>query len=145
MRTRLLLASLLLVTIMLATATAVPAQTPSRKVLEVVMTSWKYEPNEFRFNEGDTVVIRMRNTDPFDRPHNIATRYWLDIPLTIRGDARQGISEGRKWVALDAGKSGEVEFVARGRGSYAIICSIFDHAIRGQTGTFIVLPPATSP
>jgi plastocyanin len=145
MMARLLLVSLLLVTVTLVTATAVPAQTPSRKVFEVTKTSWKYEPSEFRFNEGDTVVIRMRNVDPFDRPHNIATRYWLDIPLTIRGDARQGISEGRKWVALDAGKSAEVEFVARGRGSFAILCSIFDHASRGQTGTFFVLPPATSP
>jgi plastocyanin len=145
MTLRWLLESLLLVTVTLVTATAVPAQTPSRKAFEVTKTSWSYEPSEFRFNEGDTVVIRMRNVDPFDRPHNISTRYWLDIPLTVRGDARQGISEGRKWVALDAGKSAEVEFVARGRGSFAIICSIFDHASRGQTGTFFILPPVTSP
>lgn len=129
----------------LAMPSAVPAQTPARKVFEVTMTSWKYEPAEFRFNEGDAVIIRMRNIDPFGRAHNISTRYWTDIPLTVRGDARQGVGEDRKWVALDVGKQGEVEFIARGRGSFAILCTIFDHASRGQTGAFFVLPPAGSP
>ncbi|MDR7484845.1 MAG: hypothetical protein QN187_05880 [Armatimonadota bacterium] len=69
----------------------------------------------------------------------------MTIPLTVRGDARQGISEDRKWVALDAGKSAEIEFVAQGRGSFAILCSIFDHASRGQTGAFFVSSPGASP
>lgn len=145
MKYRSVIAGLAVAGMALAMPSAVPAQTPARKVFEVTMTSYKYEPAEFRFNEGDTVVIRMRNIDPAGRPHNISTRYWLDISLTLRGDTRQGTSEDRKWVALDAGKQGEVEFVARGRGSFAILCTIFDHASRGQTGALFVLPPAASP
>lgn len=144
MKYRSVIVGLAVAGVALAMPSAVPAQTPARRVFEVTMTSWKYEPGEFRFNEGDTVVIRMRNVDPFGRVHNISTRYWMDTPLTVRGDARHGVSEDRRWVALDAGKQGEVEFVARGRGSFAILCTIFDHASRGQTGAFFVLPPAAS-
>jgi uncharacterized cupredoxin-like copper-binding protein len=85
------------------------------------------------------VVLKLKNAGP-QFPHNIASRYWLNISLTIRGDVRQGVSEDRRWVALDPGKSGEVEFVAQGRGSFAILCSIFDHASRGHTGAFFVRP-----
>lgn len=139
MRYRMALVGVLLVAITLGVSTSVPAQAPTRKVMEVTLSEFKFEPNQIRFNEGDTVIIKMTNAGP-RFTHNIATRYWLNIPLTVRGDARQGTSEDRKWVALDGGKSGEVEFVAQGRGSFAILCSIFDHASRGETGAFFVLP-----
>lgn len=136
---RLLLAGLLVAAVAMGLAAPVPAQTPSRKVIEVTLSEYKYEPNQIRFNEGDTVILKLTNAGPRSA-HNMSTRFWLDIPLTVRGDARQGVSEDRKWVALDVGKSAEVEFVARGRGSFAILCSIFDHASRGHTGAFFVLP-----
>ncbi len=142
MHMRLLFAGLLVAVVTLGPTAAVPAQTSSRKVIEVTLSEYKYEPNQIRFNEGDTVIIKMTNAGP-RFTHNISTRYWLNIPLTVRGDSRQGISEDRKWVALDAGKSGEVEFVAQGRGSFAILCGLFDHASRGHTGAFFVLPPGS--
>ena len=142
MRYRLALVGLSLVAITLGMATATPAQAPTRKVVDVTLSEYKYEPNQIRFNEGDTVVLKLTNAGP-RFTHNISTRYWLNVPLTVRGDARQGVSEDRKWAALDAGKSGEVEFVAQGRGSFAILCSIFDHASRGHTGAFFVLPPGS--
>jgi len=125
------------------TAAAVRAQALPRKVIEITTTSYKYEPNTIRFNEGDTVVIRIRNIDPVGRAHNFSTSYLLNIPLTVRGEATQGVSEGRKWVALDAGKSAEIEFVAQGRGSFAILCSLFDHASRGHTGMLFVQAPGS--
>lgn len=141
MRFRVLLAMVLLVGVMLGVTKPVPAQTPSRKVIEVTMTSFKFEPSEIRVNEGDTVVIRLRNADQAGRRHNLASAYLLNIPLTLRGDGEEGTNEGRKFVAVEAGKQAEFEFVAKGRGSYAFICTVFDHAIRGQTGVLIVGAP----
>jgi plastocyanin len=128
----------LLAAVTLGTAAAVRAQAPPRKVIDITTTSYKYEPSTIKFNEGDTVVIRMRNIDPVGRAHNFSTAYLLNIPVTVRGDATQGVSEGRKWIAIDAGKSAEFEFVAHGRGSFAILCSLFDHASRGHTGMLFV-------
>lgn len=145
MKGRTWLVALLLVGITLGVSTVVAAQAPSRKVFEITMVSWKFEPNQIRFNEGDTVVLRLINADQAGRPHNVSSAYLLDVPLTVRGDGREGVSEGRKWVAVDAGKQAEFEFVARGRGSFAFLCSLFDHASRGQTGAFFVLPPAPAP
>lgn len=133
------LAGLAVAAMALAMPAPAPAQIPPRKVvIEMTTTSYKYEPDTIRFHEGDTVVIRIRNIDPFGRAHNFSTAYLLNIPVTVRGDATQGTSEGRKWIALDAGKSAEFEFVAQGRGSFAILCSLFDHAARGHTGMLFV-------
>ncbi|MGQ0550760.1 MAG: cupredoxin domain-containing protein [Armatimonadota bacterium] len=139
MRHRSVLVGLLLVVITLGMATRVPAQSQVRRVIEVTLSEFKFEPNQITFNEGETVVIRLRNAGP-RFPHNIASRYWNNIPLTVRGDARQAVEEERKLVQLDAGKSAEVEFVAQGRGSAAIICSVFIHATVGMTGAFFIAP-----
>jgi FtsP/CotA-like multicopper oxidase with cupredoxin domain len=88
--------------------------------------------------EGETVVIRLKNTDPVGRRHNLASAYFANIPLTLRGDGEEGTNEGRKFVVVDAGRQAEFEFTAKNRGSYAFICSLFDHAARGQTGVLIV-------
>jgi len=138
MATRALLGGLLVAAVVAGTAAAVAAQTPTRKVIEVTVTSYKYDPNQIKINEGDAVVIRLRNVDPFGRTHNFSTAYLLNIPVTVRGDVTQGTSEGRRWIAVDAGKTGEFEFVAQGRGSFPIICSLFDHASRGHTGALFV-------
>ncbi len=143
MHARALAVLVLVATTTLGMAAAVRAQAPQRKVIEITTTSYKYEPNTIRVNEGDAVVIRIKNIDPVGRAHNFSTAYLLNIPLTLRGDATQGVSEGRKWVALEAGKSAEFEFVAQGRGSFAILCSVFDHASRGHTGMLFVQAPGS--
>ncbi|MDQ7841544.1 MAG: cupredoxin domain-containing protein [bacterium] len=140
---RLRLLGLLVIVAMLLVPTAAPAQA-TRKVVEITMTSFKFEPNLIRFQEGDTVVLRLINADQSGRAHDLAAAYLLDIPLTIRGDGRESVSEGRKRIFVDAGKRAEVEFVAKGRGSFAYICSLFAHAAQGMTGAFIV-GPASSP
>lgn len=139
MRHRSVVVGLLLVVITLGMATRVPAQSQVRRVIDVTLSEFKIEPSEIRFNEGDTVVIRLRNAGP-RFPHNIASRYLVDIPLTVRGDGRQGVDEGRKFVQVDAGKQAEFEFVAQGRGSAAFICSVFIHSFAGMTGAFFIAP-----
>lgn len=143
MKIRFLIAAALLVAVTLGISTAGTAQTSSRKVIEITMTSFKFEPSDIRVNEGETVVIRLRNADA-RFPHNVASRYFTNIPLTVRGDGQEGSGEERKFVRVDAGKAAEFEFVATNRGSYAFICSVFTHAFSGMTGQ-IYVRPAGSP
>jgi plastocyanin len=143
MITRLLLGLVLVATMTLGAARAVPAQTPARKVIDVTLSSFKFEPSQITVNEGDTVVIRLRNADQANRPHDMAARYFADLPLTVRGDGRQAVEEGRKYVRVDAGKTAEFEFVATTRGSYAFICSVFVHSAAGMTGALFVKPKDT--
>ncbi len=139
------LIGLLVVVVTLGMAAAVPAQTPARKVFEITMTSFKFEPSQITVKEGDTVVIRLKNGDDVRRfPHDMAARYFASIPITVRGDGTQAVGEDRRYVRLDAGKQAEIEFVAAGRGSYAFICSVFTHAFAGMTGAIFV-QPAGSP
>jgi len=140
MKIRLVLAFVLVVLATLGITVTVPAQTPSRKVIEITASSFKFEPNAIVVNEGDTVVIRFKNADQSGRPHNFASRYLANIPVTVRGDGRQAIEEERKYVQVDAGKQAEFEFVATNRGSSAFICGVFIHSFAGMTGTIIVRP-----
>ncbi len=143
MKLRFLVVAALVVAVTLGISTAGTAQTSARKVIEITMTSFKFEPSVIQVNEGDTVVIRLRNADS-RFPHNVASRYFASLPLTVRGDGREGSAEDRKFVQVDAGKAAEFEFTATNRGSYAFICGVFTHAFAGMTGQ-IYVRPAGSP
>ncbi len=143
MRIRFLLVAALVVAVTLGISTAGTAQTSARKVFEITAVTYKFEPSVIRVNEGDTVVIRLKNIDQ-RWPHDIASRYFVNIPLTVRGDGQEVTEEGRKFVRVTPGKSTEFEFVATSRGSYAFICAFFTHAFSGMTGQIFV-QPAGSP
>jgi plastocyanin len=142
MRVYVLAAGVLAVTTALGAATGSPAPSLPKRTIEIVMTSYKYEPNLLRLVDGETVVLRLRNADQFGRTHNFASAFLLNVPLVVRGDGLEGVHEGRRFVSVEAGKTAEVEFTVRGRGSYAFLCTLFDHAARGQTGMLIVGAPA---
>ncbi len=140
MKLRILVAAILLVAVTFGISTTGIAQTPQQKTIEITMSSFKFEPSVIQVNEGDTVVIRLRNADAQGRPHSVAARYFADIPLTISGDGAQDVAEGRKFVQVAAGKQAEFTFVARNRGSYAFICGVFIHSFAGMTGQIFVRP-----
>ncbi|MDR7416522.1 MAG: cupredoxin domain-containing protein [Armatimonadota bacterium] len=142
MKSRLVLLSLLAVVAAAVGLFAAPA--PSRRVIRISMTSFRFDPNIIRLNEGERVVLQLVNEDP-QRPHNIASAYFEQVELTVRGEFRRGTtSDGRPFIFLEPGKQAEVEFVVRGRGQYSFICSVGQHAAQGMTGAFAVLPPGAS-
>jgi uncharacterized cupredoxin-like copper-binding protein len=138
---RLALGGVLIAVLTLGLSTAVPAQTPRKVVIEVKMDSFKFEPSQIKFNEGDTVVLRLINVDQRGRPHNLASTWLANIPVMVRGDGSESAFEGRKGVRVEAGKTAEVEFVAKGRGSAAFICNLFNHADNGMVGAFFIGAP----
>jgi plastocyanin len=135
---RLLVSVVLVVLILLATINSVPAQAQAQpKVFEITATSFKFEPNVITVNEGDRVIVRMRNADAQNRPHDIASRYFEGMSLSVR-TGQQGSEEGRKFVRVLAGQTSEFEFTASNPGSYAFICSVFIHSFAGMTGQIFV-------
>ncbi len=117
-----------------------PAPAQTKLVIKINLSSWKFEPDIIKFNDGDTVVLQLVNVDS-QRPHNIASAFLNTVDLTLRGDAVQGTTpDGWKHVQVEPGKTGEIEFVAKGRGQVGFICSVFDHASRGMTGAMIIWP-----
>jgi plastocyanin len=133
-----LLATLSLVILMMVPMVrAVPVQAQAQpKVVEITATSYKFEPNVITVNEGDRVVVRMRNADA-RWPHDIASRYFEGLSLTVR-TGQQRSEEGRKLVRVAPGQTSEFEFTATNPGSYAFICGFFTHAFEGMTGSIFV-------
>jgi plastocyanin len=135
---RLLVTISLVILTMVTMIKAVPAQAQApAKVFEITATSFKFEPNVITVTEGDRVVIRMRNADAQNRPHNIASRYFEGVSLSVR-TGQQGSDEGRKSVQVPAGQTSEFEFTASNPGSYAFICSVFIHSWAGMAGQLFV-------
>ncbi|MDR7584179.1 MAG: cupredoxin domain-containing protein [Armatimonadota bacterium] len=140
MRRRILLVGLTVVLVGLLPA-SVPAQT--RRVVQVAMTSYRFEPSLITVRQGETVIIQAVNADPERRNHSIAAALFAAIPVTVRGEvARQGEFEGRRFFVAEPGKGFELEFTASQRGTFTFICGVSDHAARGQVGAITVLPPA---
>jgi plastocyanin len=124
--------------------TRAPAQVQTQmrpRVIEVQMVSYKFVPDLITVRQGETVVLRMVNSDPEKRNHSIAARLFVDAEPTARGDVfRTGVAEERRFFAAEPGKSFELEFTARQRGTFPFVCSVFDHATKGQTGAINILP-----
>ncbi|MBM3450482.1 MAG: hypothetical protein FJX78_05805 [Armatimonadetes bacterium] len=123
-----------------------PAQqpAPTRRVFNVSMTSWKFVPEIIQFNEGDTVVINLSNDDTLPRNHDITSAFFNHVDVKTVAPMRTGkTDEGRPFFRLGRGEKATMEFVARGRGTTAFLCSVFDHATRGMTGAFNVTAPGT--
>ncbi len=143
MTARILAVGVLAMVLLFGVSGPAPAQT--KRVIKINLSSWKFEPDIIKTNEGDTVVLQLVNVDS-QRPHNIASAFLNTVNFTVRGDAAQGTTpEGWKHVQVEPGKTGEVEFVAKGRGQVVFICSVFDHATRGMTGAMIIWPAGYNP
>ncbi len=138
MRFRISAAAMVIVVLLFGLSTGSPAQT--RRVIHIAMSSWKFEPDLFFVNEGDTVVLQLENIDP-QRPHNFDSPYLNTVDFTVSGQYKQDVAKnGTKYVLVEPKQMAEITFVAKGRGQYGFVCSVFNHASRGETGAFVVWP-----
>ena len=147
MRIRIAGAILVVAILLFGLSTGSPAA--ARRVIHIAMSSYKFDPDLFSVNEGDTVVLQLENIDQ-QRPHTFSSPYLSQVDFTVSGQYKQGVNpEGNKYVLLDPGQKAEITFVAKGRGQYGFICSLagpgYNHAARGQTGAFIVWPAGYTP
>lgn len=137
-RLRIPVVGILVVALLVGLNSASPAQT--RRVIHITLNSFKFDPNLFFVNEGDTVVLQLENVDP-KRPHAFNSSYLSQVDFTVSGQYKQGeAKDGTKYVQLEPGQKAELTFVAKGRGQYGFVCSLFNHAAQGQTGAFVVWP-----
>ncbi len=138
MRVRLPLAVLLVVGMLVGLSSTSPAQT--RREIHIAMSSYKFDPNVFSVNEGDTVVLQLENIDK-QRPHSFNSPYLTQVDFSVTGQGKQGVGkDGSKYISLEPGEKTEITFVAKGRGQYGFICGFGTHAANGQTGAFVVWP-----
>lgn len=138
MRARISLALLLVAGMLVGLSGASPAQ--ARREIHMTATSFKFEPNIFSVNEGDTVVLQLENIDK-QRPHAFNSPYLSQVDFTVTGQGKQDVTkDGSKYIRLEPGEKAEITFVAKGRGQYGFLCNLFTHASNGQTGAFIVWP-----
>ena len=128
--------------LMPAISTGLPVRAQgARKVIPISMVSWRFIPNLFTVNRGDTVVLQLSNDDPDKRNHSFAARWLVGKQVLVRGTvAREGVDDERRFFAVAPGEHAEIEFVASEPGSFPFVCGIFDHGARGQTGAMNVLP-----
>ncbi len=136
----------MLIAAVLALVLAIPAGLPvraqgNRKVIQITVVSYKFTPDLFTVNQGDTVVIQLSNEDPDKRNHSFAARWLVGKQVTVRGQvAREGVDDERRFFAVAPGTKAEIEFVASEPGSFPFVCGVFDHGSRGQVGAMNVLP-----
>lgn len=135
----------MLIPAVLALVLAIPAGLPvraqgNRKVIQMTVVSYKFTPDLFTVNQGDTVVIQLSNEDPDKRNHSFAARWLVGKQVTIRGQvAREGVDDERRFFAVAPGTKVEIEFVASEPGSFPFVCGVFDHGSRGQVGAMNVI------
>ncbi len=82
MKVRVLVTGVLVLVLLLGLSGTVSAQ--SKRVIKIALSSWKFEPDIIKFDQGDTVVLQLANIDP-QRPHNIASSYLNTVDFAIRG------------------------------------------------------------
>ena len=135
---RIALALLIVAGMLAALSGTSPAQT--KREIHVAMSSYKFDPNLFSVNEGDTVVLQLDNIDK-QRGHSFNSPYLSQVDFTVTGQGKQGVAkDGAKYVGVEPGEKAEITVVAKGRGQYGFICGYGTHASNGQTGAFIVWP-----
>lgn len=84
----------------------------------IELSNFKFVPDAIQVNEGDTVVITVKNTqgvhDFVIDEYNVKTK------------------------TLKEGESEDVTFVASKKGTFQFYCSIGQHKVMGMVGTMIV-------
>ncbi len=80
-----------------AAAPVVPAQAQAKRVIRIVATSYKYEPNLIQVRQGEAVVLQLVNADTRDGATASTPSCSPSAPRRIRTpDPRIGAGEERQ-------------------------------------------------
>lgn len=152
MRMRWTLLGLVLATVLVLTAAAVPVTAQgAKKIIKISMVSYKFIPDTMTarvgdvaiitVNRGDTVIFQFSNDDPARRNHSFAARWLVNMEAQARGQFRTGVDEERRFFAAAPGEKFELEMTFAQVGSLPFVCGVFDHAARGLGGAINVVVP----
>lgn len=89
------------------------------KEIKIVGSEFKFVPDQFTVQEGDTVKLTFTNNGSF--PHDFVIE-----ALGVRTNK------------LDVGESQTVTFVADKAGTFTFVCSVGGHKDLGMMGTLVV-------
>jgi uncharacterized cupredoxin-like copper-binding protein len=132
--------AVLVAMLLLGVSVPPPAPAATQRVIHIALVSFKFDPDIFFVNEGDTVVLQLENIDQ-KRPHAFNSPYLSKVDFTVTGQYKQAeAKDGTKYVQLEPGQKAELTFVARERGQFGFACNLYNHAAQGQTGAFVVWP-----
>lgn len=95
----------------------------------VVMTNFKFTPNELRFHHGTAYRLEFTNRGTSD--HNFTSPEFFSA-VSIAPEDRNKVVDGK--VEVDEGQTVAVRVEALKPGSYPFHCSHFLHSSFGMTG-----------
>jgi|ERR1043166_224108 plastocyanin len=98
--------------------------------LSVVMTNFKFTPNELRLHHGTAYRLEFTNRGTSD--HNFTSPEFFSA-VSVAPEDRSKVVDGT--VEVDEGQTVSVRVEALKPGSYPFHCSHFLHASFGMTGS----------
>jgi plastocyanin len=113
--------------LLVASVTA-PAQEPH--VVQVQLSSFKFEPAEIHLRAGEPVVLRLTNTS--NGGHNFAAPQFFGAATIQDGG---GLEDGA--IEVPSGQTREIR-LAPARGTYRLRCTHTLHTTFGMSGSIVV-------
>ena len=118
----------LLLPLLLVASVAAPAQEP--RIVQIQLSSFKFEPKEIHLRAGEPVVLRLTNTS--DGGHNFAAPQFFGAAAIQSGG---GLEDGA--IEVPEGQTREIRLTPV-RGTYRLRCTHTLHTTFGMSGSIIV-------
>ena len=118
----------LLLPLLLAASVAAPAQEP--RIVQVQLSSFKFEPEEIHLRAGEPVVLRLTNTS--NGGHNFAAPQFFGAAAIQSGS---GLEDGA--IEVPEGQTREIRLTPA-RGTYRLRCTHTLHTTFGMSGSIVV-------
>ena len=118
----------LVLPLLLTVSVGAPAQEPH--VVQVQLSSFKFEPAEIHLRAGEPVVLRLTNTS--NGGHNFAAPQFFGA-ATIQGGA--ALDDGA--IDVPSGQTREIRLTPA-RGTYRLRCTHTLHTTFGMSGSIVV-------
>jgi len=118
----------LLLPLLLVASVTAPAQEPH--VVQVQLSSFKFEPAEIHLRAGEPVVLRLTNTS--NGGHNFAAPQFFGAATIQDGG---GLEDGA--IEVPSGQTREIR-LAPARGTYRLRCTHTLHTTFGMSGSIVV-------